>query len=126
MNRLTNKNINWYDDFVFSLRNRLITTDEINNSIYHSLKALEDIEEDIGWSLINVIRVIKYKYIMIKYEFEPNKITIEERRIMGLDYDGNDFILWYHDICDDSTDYVFIKDYGKTWALTKKELEDDK
>ena len=43
MNRLTNKYINWYNDFVFSLRNRLITTDEINDSIYNRLKLLEEL-----------------------------------------------------------------------------------
>ena len=126
MNRLTNKDINWYEDFVFSLRNRLITKDEIDNSIYQRLKAFEDIEDEMGWSLLYVIRVIKYKQIIIKYKHEfVSDITLEECKIIGLDYDGNDFILWYYDECDGS-DYVFIKDYGKTWALTREELEHDK
>lgn len=46
MNRLTNKECSRYEDFVFSLRNKLTTPSEINNSIYKKLKLLEDIEEN--------------------------------------------------------------------------------
>ena len=31
MNRLTSKDINWYEDFVFSMRNRLITENVIKD-----------------------------------------------------------------------------------------------
>ena len=64
MNRLTNKDINCYNDFVFSLRNRLITTDEINDSIYWRLKLLEDLEEELGIDLfrylLSLMRVLEY------------------------------------------------------------------
>ena len=58
MNRLTNKDINWYEDFVFSMRNRLITENEIKDSIYNRLKLLEDLEEDIGMSLLTLFRIL--------------------------------------------------------------------
>ena len=64
MNRLTNKDINCYNDFVFSLRNRLITTDEISDSIYRRLKLLEDLEEELGIDLfrylLSLMRVLEY------------------------------------------------------------------
>ena len=56
MNRLTNKNINWYEDFVFSMRNRLITENEIKDSIYNRLKLLEDLGIDLFKTLIKVKR----------------------------------------------------------------------
>ena len=59
MNRLTNKDINWYEDFVFSMRNRLITENEIKDSIYNRLKALEDIEEDLGIDLFRYLAGLK-------------------------------------------------------------------
>ena len=47
MSRLTNKDCNKYEDFVFSLRNKLITSSEINDGIYKKLKSLADLEEEL-------------------------------------------------------------------------------
>ena len=129
MSRLTNKNINWYDDFVFSLRNRLITTDEINDSIYNRLKLLEDLEEDIGMSLLILFRILKHGQIIYKNSYSCNKPFLESRKIDGLYYDGSYYILKIHCIFEDDNDnydLVYVKDYGITWALTREELEDDR
>lgn len=131
MNRLTNKDINWYNDFVFSLRNRLITTNEINDSIYLRLKSLEDLEEEIGMSLLNLFRILKWGQIICKYRpmYGPNKIILLSRKIKDLYYDDGEYILHIYEAGDDgyfiNFDYVYIKDYGKTWAIKKEELEND-
>ena len=132
MNRLTNKDINWYDDFVFSMRNRLITETEIKDSIYYRLKLLEDLEEDIGMSLLTLFRILKWGQIIVKYRpmYGPNKIILLSRKIKDLYYDDGDYILHIYEDGDDgywiNFDYVYVKDYGKTWAIKKEELEDDK
>ena len=132
MNRLTNKDINWYNDFVFSLRNRLITTDEINDSIYWRLKLLEDLEEDIGMSLLTLFRILKWGEIICKFRpmEDPKKILLLSRKIKDLHYDGCSYMLGVYEDGDDdyiiNFDYVYIKDYGITWGITKKELGYDK
>ena len=133
MNRLTSKNINWYNDFVFSLRNRLITTDEINDSIYGRLKLLEDLEEDIGMSLLILFRILKHGRIIHKYKLfcVDKKFILESCIINGLSYESGQYGLEVYNEEDDIDEeyngykYVYIKDYGKTWALTKEELEND-
>ena len=124
MNRLTNKDINWYEDFVFSLRNRLITTDEINDSIYWRLKLLEDLEEDIGMSLLTLFRILKWGEIIYK-----TRSLHHNNKIDGLYYDGCYYMLGLYEDGDDgyiiNFDYVYIKDYGITWSLTREELEND-
>ena len=45
MIRLTNKECSKYEDFVFSLRNKLITQSEIDDAIYKKLKSLENLKE---------------------------------------------------------------------------------
>ena len=130
MNRLTNKDINWYEDFVFSMRNRLITTDEINDSIYGRLKLLEDLEEDIGTSLLTLFRILERGQIIYKTRslYHHNKIILESRNIDGLYYDDSYYILKIHNNFEDDNDnydVVYVKDYGITWAITKEELGDD-
>ena len=130
MNRLTDKYINWYNDFVFSLRNRLITTDEINESIYNRLKLLEDLEEDIGMSLLTLFRILIRGQIIYKTRslYHHNKIILESRKIDGLYYDGSYYILKIHNNFEDDNDnydVVYVKDYGITWALTREELGDE-
>ena len=131
MNRLTNKDINWYEDFVFSMRNRLITENEIKDSIYNRLKLLEDLEEDIGMSLLTLFKILKRGQIIYKTRslYHHNKIILESRKIDGLYYDGSYYILKIHNNFEDDNenyDVVYVKDYGITWGITKKELENDK
>ena len=117
MIRLTNKDINWYNDFVFSLRNRLITTDEINDSIYLRLKLLEDLEEDIGMSLLTLFKALKQKFV-----FHKENVKIE---VLGIHIKSNE--LYLYGFAEDTTHtiYLSLKEYGKTWTLTREELEND-
>ena len=132
MSRLTNKDCNKYEDFVFSLRNTLITSSEINDAIYKKLKSLEDLEEENGLDLITLFKALKDGFY-IKYNdkivhiFPDKHITIN---------------FWYKTInvfippkffidCKKGTDYLsetideeyWFKDYGETWALTREELK---
>ena len=130
MNRLTNKDINWSEDFAFSMRNRLITENEIKDSIYNRLKLLEDLEEDIGMSLLTLFRILERGQIIYKTRslYHHNKIILESRKIDSLYYDGSYYILKIHDNFEDDNDnydVVYVKDYGVTWALTREELGDD-
>ena len=130
MNRLTNKDINWYEDFVFSMRNRLITENEIKDSIYNRLKLLEDLEEEIDMSLLILFRILKKGQVIYKriYAYKRKIVILETRNIDGLYYDGSYYILKLHNILEDDNDnydVVYVKDYGITWALTREELDHD-
>ena len=134
MKRLKNKDNNWNKDFVFSMRNRLITENEIKDSIYNRLKLLEDLEEEIGFDLITLFKALKDGFY-IKYNdkivhiFSDKHITIN---------------FWYKTInvfippkffidCKKGADYLsetideeyWFKDYGETWAITREELGDE-
>ena len=131
MNRLTSKDINWYEDFVSSMRNRLITENEIKDSIYGRLKLLEDLEEDIGMNLLILFRILKHGQIICKFIpiENPKKALLLSRKIKDLYYDGCYYMIGLYEDGDDgyiiNFDYVYIKDYGITWVLTKEELEND-
>ena len=133
MNRLTNKDINWYEDFVFSMRNRLITENEIKDSIYNRLKLLEDLEEDIGMSLLTLFKILKHGRIIHKYKpfCASKQIILESCIINGLFYESGQYGLEVYNEEDDIDEeyndfkYVYIKDHGKTWAIKKEELKDE-
>lgn len=124
MSRLTNKECCGYEDFVFSLRNKLITCSEINNSIYKKLKSLENIEEELGIDLILSLNICKkansQKYVYMRERYGVSKLTF----LNDLDVElfnhrlyANSWGVWVS---------LDLKEYGKEWALTRKELEDGK
>ena len=133
MNRLTNKYINWYEDFVFSMRNRLITENEIKDSIYNRLKLLEDLEEEIGMSLLLLFRILKHGRIIHKYKIfcADKKMILVSSIINGLFYENGQYGLEVYneedDIDEEYNDFkcVYIKDYGITWAIKKEELDNE-
>ena len=134
MNRLTNKEYCRCEDFIFPLGNAWITTKKNDTAIYEKLKSLEDIEEELGIDLITLFKALKDGFY-IKYKgkivhiFPDKHITIN---------------FWYKTInvfippkffidCEKRRDYLseaideeyWFKDYGKTFALTREELEND-
>ena len=128
MSRLTNKKCYRYEDFVFSLRNKLITPNEIDNSIYKKLKILEDIEEELGIDLITLFKALKFGIWTNqeqwygdekqgKIRFFQVRLLLEENAI-GCIYNS----MWKGE---EVIRTLYFKDYGKTWALTKEELEND-
>lgn len=123
MKRLTNKNCNNYDDFVFSFRNSLVTRGELDNGIYQKLKQLEDIQEDLGFDLHLAVDICKkannQKYVYMKDSYGISKLTF----LNNLDVElfnhrlyANSWGVWVS---------LDLKEYGKDWALTRKELEND-
>ena len=88
------------------------------NAEYAKLADLEDIEDELGIDLITLFKALKQKFIYNKV-----KIKIE---LLGLHIKSNE--LYLYGFVEDTTHavYLSLKDYGKTWALSKEELENDK
>ena len=56
--RITNREIEWYDDFIRAIEEDYYI-DETNDFMYRKLKALEDIEEDLGIDLFRYLVGLK-------------------------------------------------------------------
>ena len=116
MSRLTNKDCYKHEDFVFSLRNKLITENEINESIYKKLKSLEDLEEEIGVDFVTLVKMLKDDIYIndggivdeIGHIYKEQVKSIEHWPLWGFKAGNN-------------VEYAF-KDRGKTWALDKEEF----
>lgn len=106
MNRLTIKDKAIRDNF---------------NAEYAKLADLEDIEEELGIELITLFKALK-EGIWVKYDSDfgmtnKPKIKITKDTATEICYRNKK---WY--IQENET---LTKDYGKTWALTKEELENE-
>ena len=90
----------------------------------NKLGKLEDIEEELGIDLITLFNIDKQlntkKEIWFKIEDEIEEnfrfdsyyiIDLKHKAFVKIEYEP--------------LDYLYFKDYGKTWALTKEELEDE-
>lgn len=97
---------------------------DLFNDIYCKLEQLEDIEEDIkeelGIDLITLYKVLKQKFVFNKEKVKVDLLSlyldIESNKLYIYGYIKNTF----EDV------RLYSKDYGKTWALTREEIEDDK
>ena len=58
MNRLTLREIEWYGDYAKSLEDEF-DMEEVNDAMYRKLKALEDLEEDLGIDLVRYLSGLK-------------------------------------------------------------------
>ena len=74
MNRLTLREIECYDDYAKSLEDEF-DMEEVNDAMYRKLKALEDIEENLGMDLVLSLSGLKRRY-----KNEENYINIKLRR----------------------------------------------
>ena len=89
------------------------------------LGKLEDIEEELGVPLDVLFKALKDG---VYAKFEENKILKADIKLY-YNLCQNEFkirvicleIGQYEDF--EWEDYLFVKDYGKTWSLTKEELE---
>ena len=59
-----------------------------------------------------------------RYGIENPKITLESHKIIEISFDGENYGLWLYGYRYGDELYVYTKDYGKTWALTREELEE--
>lgn len=130
MNRLTLREIECYDDYAKSLEDEF-DMEEVNDVMYIKLKALEDIEEELGIDLYTLFIILKRGQLICKFRpmYDPKKTFLLSRKINSLYYDGCYYRLEINEDGDDGyiIEYdVYLKDYGITWALTREELENDK
>ena len=56
--RITNREIEWYGDYAKSLEDEF-DMEEVNDVIYRKLKALENLEEDLGIDLFRYLSGLK-------------------------------------------------------------------
>ena len=133
MNRLTKKN-NGAGSWT-QLGDKYLPAHNIKHKqCVNKLGQLEDLEEEIGMSLLLLFRILKHGRIIHKYKIfcASKKMILESSIINGLFYESGQYGLEVYNEEDDIDEeyndfkYVYIKDYGKTWAITRKELEDDK
>ena len=85
-------------------------------AIYDKLFELEDIEEELGIDLVTLFKALKNGvYTDTDIHIDKNKAS--QHKHFHFNYCVDDkFTIWLgrpHE----------LKDYGKTWALTKEELE---
>ena len=115
MSRLTKKNM--------LLAGRM-SGKTIFTKIYHKLFQLEDIEEELGIDLITLFDIERQLNTKEKIWFK-----IEDEIEENLRFDSYYIIDLKHKafvkIEYEPLDYLYFKDYGKTWALTKEELENE-
>lgn len=88
---------------------------QCNGNAIDKLGQLEDIEEEIGIDLIALFKALKQKYV-----FHKENVKIE---LLGLHIKSGE--LYLYGFVEDTTHgvYLSLKDYGKTWALTREVVE---
>ena len=90
---------------------------DLFKDIYCKLELLEDIEEGLGIDLITLFKALKQKFV-----FHKENVKIE---LIGVHIKSNELYLFGFAKDTVQAVYLSLKDYGKTWALTKEELEND-
>ena len=125
MNRLTDREgigIKSYTDGIVTKNHiRIINEDEVIKKFHQ----IQKIEQELGIDLITLFKALKGRI----YSLHPKKRKICLIIFHDLFYSCNQWIIGCHSMewnaeensCDNWD--CFLKDYGKTWALTKEELE---
>ena len=117
MNRLTKDLHNQYNDYWY--REDLDQVFDKEQIVLTKLGQYEDIEEELGCPLEVVFKALKNDFYF-KYK---DKIISSNDYLFQIrtNIRGN----WIFDIISDNLSLLSIKfkDYGKTWALTKEDLE---
>ena len=114
MSRLTDKDCWKYEDFVFNYQNRETIQSGTDFAMYVKLKSLEDLEEELGIDFIALSKILKQRFI-----YDKNQVKIE---LLGLHIKSGE--LYLYGFVEDTTQAVYLrlKDYGKTWTMTKEKL----
>lgn len=101
-------------DMVIDLLNGIVCKDKEYETCMEYLKDLKTIEEELGIDLITLFKALKNGcYVKTK-----NGIFLKTNTDIRIRPHSNQWQLYFF-----SYSRVFTKDYGKTWALTKEELE---
>lgn len=94
------------------------TYDNFLTECYNKLGQLEDIEEELGIDLITYFKIKKAKSVFVKESGNDISEMLVRNSKDNIDVCYKGFVNIPE--CDSS---LYFKDYGKTWALTKEELE---
>ena len=96
-----------------------------NDMIFNKLGKLEDIEEEFGYPLDIISKALKYRKLVLIHavDSEKNKIAIEICKILGLMFDGENYVLYIYKGND--VTYVYTKDFVKTWVLYDIEAKNE-
>ena len=93
-----------------------------DDMLYNKLGQLEDLEEELEIDLITLIKALREPvYVIINKKIVETQCGHigEDCKFIDFEVDGKD----YRNMYDIETYCVLVKEYGKTWALTKEELE---
>lgn len=99
-----------------------------NDMIFNKLGQLEDIEEELGMELKVYHKLMNMLYCGKKYPnilYVKDKDTIVQVGILEIDYCKKKIIFYKDKSYNEDYVYAFIQ-YGKTFALTIEELENEK
>jgi len=100
--------------------------DEIEFDVLSKLGQLEDIEEELGIDLITLLKNKSFKELFKEVWIRDKRINKKGEAITYIHkariYSYKDYLLVYSNDCNDTVCRFEIKDYGKNWALTEKEL----
>ena len=112
-----NQNFIFNRPFKDAISMKLFSKKETLQMAANKLGALEDIEDELGIDLPTLFNkiLITGGCIWVKNRKGINQWHVESLKQRGLDKQ------WY--LTYSNNVRVKIKDYGKTWALTKEELE---
>jgi len=91
--------------------------DKANIRLAKEIKQYKDIEEELGIDLITLFKALTNGFYTIR---EDLGLITDARLVLNHTYPKFEFIR------DDSMYFYNLKDYGKTWALTKEELKNGK
>ena len=122
MNRLTN-------EFVLSnIESGFHLDDEHIQFVKEKLEYADkmmSIEKELGCPLEVVFKALKNRQVIYKHivGLENPKTTLESHKIVEISFDGNNFGLWINGTGYGDEFYVYTKDYGKTWSLTKENFK---
>ena len=108
MSRLTKKN----DIGYFPAYER--ETKENYYDLVHKLGVLEDLEEEIGIDFITLSKILKQRFV-----YDKDQVKVE---LLGLHIKSDE--LYLYGFVEDTMHAVYLrlKDYGKTWTITKEKL----
>ena len=114
--RLTEKDGSYREYIIGSGLQTCEGVKEWNNALTQKLGQLENIEEELGIDLITLFKAIKNGVWVKTKNGISQHFTISVRKWLQT----NTYCLYYRPYT-----HVWFKNYGKTWALTKEELEND-
>ena len=87
------------------------------------LGELEDIEDELGIDLITLFKALKTNKIFIKADYNGESIMPCNCFSLNLNGCADYYFSCQYGVVNEDYDFYYTKDYGKTWALTKEELE---